>query len=50
MDTFLMVRVTKLMCGACETNASTNPPNKQIHSDIKKRRSFVAMLFAAGDV
>jgi hypothetical protein len=24
-------------------------PNNRIHSDSKKRRSFVALLFAAGD-
>jgi hypothetical protein len=27
-----------------------NGANKCIHSDSKKRRSFVALLFAAGDV
>jgi hypothetical protein len=26
------------------------PYNNHIHSDSKKRRSFVALLFAAGDV
>lgn len=25
-------------------------PNKHIHTDNKKRRSFLALLFAAGDV
>ncbi len=25
-------------------------PNNHIHSDSKKRRSFLALLFAAGDV
>ena len=25
-------------------------PNKQMHSDSKKRRSFLALLFAAGDL
>ena len=27
-----------------------NTANNHIHADIKKRRSFLALLFAAGDV
>jgi len=27
-----------------------NTPNNHMHSDSKKRRSFLALLFAAGDV
>jgi len=30
--------------------AGNQSPNNHMHSDNKKRRSFVAMLFAAGDV
>jgi hypothetical protein len=29
---------------------NSNKPNNHMHSDNKKHRSFVALLFAAGDV
>ncbi len=29
---------------------SMKSPNNHIHTDSKKRRSFIALLFAAGDV
>ena len=35
-----------LVCRRCENTTSNN----HMHSDSKKRRSFLALLFAAGDV
>ena len=42
-----MYSLVTLYLGACRRAASSN---NHMHSDSKKRRSFVALFFAAGDV